>query len=295
MVKIMQENRNTGLFGCAQNTVSSQCTSGVVCIDTKRVLDSCRDRDCFEDTRVYLTRCGEEILANSTNVRTRSAKIACAYVGVDEVPFNRGFYSVKIRYYIEVDFEACLGVGRSQTFKGLTALEKDVVLYGGEGRALTFTSGPLNTYCGSCNPDTASTNDPTAIVETVEPIVLATRVSECNCPCPCSGGDYIDIPEGIRTTLGDELVTNGNGPRLLVSFGIFSVIRMVRPAQLLINATDYSVPDKECTGATNNDNPCSLFRTIAFPTSQFRGSACITADTTATGKTNGGCGCHKTN
>jgi hypothetical protein len=120
-------------------------------------------------------------------------------------------------------------------------------------------------------------------------------VSECNYPCSCGGGDYIDIPEGIRTTLGDELVTNGNGPRLLVSFGIFSVIRMVRPAQLLINATDYSVPDKECTGATNNDNPCSLFRTIAFPTNQFRGSACITADTTATGKTNGGCGCHKTN
>ena len=125
----MQENRNTGLFGCTQNTGNSQCTNGVVCIDTKRVLDSCRDRECFEDIRVYLTRCGEEILANSTNVRTRSTRILCAYVGVDEVAFNRGFYRVKIRYYIEVDFEACIGVGRSQTFKGITALEKDVVLY----------------------------------------------------------------------------------------------------------------------------------------------------------------------
>ena len=61
-----------------------------------------------------------------------------------------------------------------------------------------------------------------------------------------------------------------NGPKLLVSFGIFSVIRIVRPALLLVQATDYSVPDKECTAATNNENPCDLFRTIAFPVSRFQ-------------------------
>ena len=285
----MQENRNTGLFGGTQGNNGNQCTSGVVCIDTKRVLDSCRDRDCFEDTRVYLTKCGEEILSSSSNVRTRSAKILCAHVNVDEVPFNLGFFRVRVRYYIEVEFEACLGVGRSHCFKGVALLEKDVVLYGGEGRALTFTSSPTNTYCSACEPDTATTNDPIAVVDTVEPIVLATKVSDCNCHCPCGGTEYADIPEGIRNSMGEELVTTGTGHRILVSFGIFSVIRMVRPAQLLVNATDYSVPDKECTAATNNENPCSLFRTIAFPTAQFRGTVHPTdiPDT----KNNGGCGC----
>ena len=287
----MQENRNTGLFGCTQNTGNSQCTNGVVCIDTKRVLDSCRDRDCFEDVRIYLTCRGEEILANSTNVRTRTAKLICAYVGVDEVPFNPGFYQIKVRYYIEVEFEACLGVGRSQCFKGLAALEKEVILYGGEGRAITFTSGPMNNYCHPCDTDNKGTTDPVAIVETVEPIVLGTKVSECNCPCPCGGAEYADIPDGVRNSIGEELVTNGAGPRILVSFGIFSVIRIVRPAQLLVQATDYSVPDKECTPATNNDNPCSLFRTIAFPVNQFRGSNCITTE--APTPRGGGCGCRK--
>ena len=292
MVKQMIENRNAGLLGGTQGNNGTQCGSGAVCIDTKRVLDSCRDRDCFEDTRVYLTRCGEEILANSSNVRTRSAKILCAYVGVDEVPFNNGFYRVKVRYYIEIEFEACLGIGRSQCFKGLAAIEKDVVLYGGEGRALTFTSNTTNTYCAPCDAENASTNDPIAIVETVEPIVLATKVSECNCHCPCGGNEYADIPEGIRNSIGEELVTTGNGPRILVSFGIFSVIRIVRPAQLIVNATDYSVPDKECVAATDNDNPCSLFRTIAFPANQFRGTNCITDGQVSHG-TNGGCGCKK--
>ena len=31
----------------------------MVCLDTYRVLDSCRDKDCFEDVRVYLTAEGQ--------------------------------------------------------------------------------------------------------------------------------------------------------------------------------------------------------------------------------------------
>lgn len=284
----MQDNRNASFCGGSQGGNTTQNGSGTVCIDTRRVLDSCRDRDCFEDTRVYLTCMGEDILSNSSNVRTRTAKLICAYVGVDEVPFNCGFFRIKIRYYIEVEFEACIGVGRSQCFKGLAVLDKEVILYGGEGRAVTFTSNGATSYCSMCNMK-AGTNDPVAVVETVEPIVLGTRVSDCNCPCPCGGTDYADLPDGVRNSLGEDLVLNSNGPRLLVSFGIFSVIRMERPAQLLIHATDYSVPDKECNAGANNDNPCSLFRTIAFPTAQFRGTVHPTdiPDT----KNNGGCGC----
>ena len=288
----MQDNRNANFTQAGQTNCNGQTlANGTVCIDTMRVLDSCRDRDCYEDTRVYLTPCGEEIIATSGNVRTRSARLLWAYIGVDEVPFNCGFYQVKIRYYIEVEFEACLGVGRSQTFRGLAALDKDVVLYGGEGRAISYTSTLGAGFCDLCDTANVGTNDPVAVVETVEPIVLGTRVSDCNCPCPCGGTEYPDLPEGIRNCLGEELVLNSTGPRLLVSFGIFSVIRIERPAQLLIHATDYSVPDKECNSATNNENPCALFRTIAFPTTQFRGTN--TPTDTHIGNKTGGCGCNR--
>ena len=285
----MQENRNAAFCG-GQTGNNTGGGGGTVCIDTKRVLDSCRDRDCYEDTRVYLTCHGEEILANSSNLRTRSARLLWAYVGVDEVPFNNGFYQVKIRYYIEVEFEACMGVGRNHTFKGLAALEKEVILYGGEGRAVSFSSNPGSGYCDGCNMNNRATNDPVAVIETVEPVVLGTRVSDCNCPCPCGGSEYADIPDGLRNCLGEELVVTTSGPRILVSFGVFSVVRIERPAQMLVHATDYSVPDKECTGATNNDNPCALFRTIAFPINQFRGTE-RPADTTTQRNNGGGCGC----
>ncbi len=280
----MQENRNTPF--------SLSCDSkGTVCINTNRVLDACRDRDCFEDTRVYLTTQGQEILANSTSVRTKSAKILSAYVGVNEVPFNNGFYRISVRYYIEIKFEACMGVGRSQTFRGLAVVEKEVILYGGEGRAFSFTSETSGRFCDP-SPCNRGTNDPVAIVETVEPIVLATRVSECGCPCPCS--EAIDMPETVSNLFGScDFVINTTGPRIYVSLGIFSVIIIQRPAQLLIQATDYSVPDKECTPRCNDDDPCSLFRTIAFPISQFRGTDCR-AEAPTTSRSSG-CGCGNKN
>ena len=158
----MQENRNATY--CSQND-----GRGTVCIDTNRVLDSCRDRDCFENARVYLTSFGEEVINSANSVRIRSAKLIWAFVGVDEVPFNNGFYQITVRYYILIEGEACLGIGKSQTFKGIAVLEKNVVLYGGEGSIISFSSSPENDYCSIGNIDTVSYNDPVAIVDSVVP------------------------------------------------------------------------------------------------------------------------------
>ncbi len=275
----MQDNRNTSF--CGQNN------SGTVCIDTFRVLDGCRDRDCFENARVYFSACAEQLITTSGNIRTRSAKLLWAFVGVNDVPFNCGFYQVTVRYYIEIEFESCLGGGRSQGFKGLAVLEKNVVLYGGEGRAYSFASSPENTYCQINDYNNGGNNDPTAIVETVEPIILGTKINDCNCPCSCTCTEYIDIPAGVITAFGENVVVNSDGPKVYVSFGIFSVIRIVRPAQLLVQGTDYCVPDKECTASTSTDDPCALFSNIAFPISQFKGTNAYPAKN----EKNGGCGC----
>ena len=63
----MSENR----FPCAP----SGATRDTVCIETNRVLDSCRDRDCFERVRVYLSGYGNEILEHTGAIRTKSAKL----------------------------------------------------------------------------------------------------------------------------------------------------------------------------------------------------------------------------
>lgn len=277
----MQDNRNT-------SPCLSGDRSGMVVIDTMRVYDACRDRDCFEDKKVYLTAEGEGILASSTNIRTKYAKILYAFVGVSEVPFNCGFYQITVRYYVEVDFEACVAIGKIQTFSGLVVLEKDVVLFGGEGNVTSFSSTEGVNFCEPCNGSVIGTNQPTAVVETVEPVVLGTKVCEVCCNCCCQ--DNLEVPPEVCCCFDGQLVNSQGNLELRVSFGLFSIIRIQRPAQLLIQATDYSVPDKECTAATCNDNPCELFNSISFPVSRFRGGICHEPPQH---QKNGGCNCGK--
>ena len=64
------------------------------------------------------------------------------------------------------------------------------------------------------------------------------------------------------------MLCDGGEKHLTVSVGIFSVIRIVRPAQYLINASEYAVPDKECV-ANESDDPCCVFNTMPFPIGEF--------------------------
>lgn len=104
----------------------------------------------------------------------------------------------------------------------------------------------------------------------VDPIILGARIgevkSDCCCNCCCCADD---LPESITSRINGVLVDDRDGDRVLaVSIGLFSVVRIVRPAQYLINATEYAVPDKECH-PDENASPCSLFNSMPFPTHEF--------------------------
>lgn len=242
-----------------------------VCIDTYRVLDSCRDRDCFEDVRVYLCDFGQEIINHTTNVRVKRAELAGAYVGVERIQFNRGFYQVVVRIYVRLTFEACVCQGRVQEFEGVAAVEKRVVLYGSEGNVNIYRSGTSCGFCSALEADVCnySSNMPIAVLETVDPVVLGVKVAEpssaCHCYC-CCGCE--EIPASVLGTNGGVLNEYDGQNRLYVSLGFFSVIRIERPAQYLVTAQEYSVPDKECM-VSDEDDPCSIFRSMAFPTNEF--------------------------
>lgn len=262
----MAENRcSCGQGNGNLNTASARDT---ICIDTFRVLDSCRDKDCYEDVRVYLCENGQEILDRTTNVRVKCAKIVCSNITVDEVPFNRGFYQITARFYIKVTAEACIGNGRSQDFDGIAIIEKKVVLFGSEGNVSIFRSSPTTGFCSECTTANTSTNTPIGVVETVEPIVLSSKVVDCTDTCGYCCCSCCDIPCEASTALSGNPTDTDNGNRLYVSLGIFSVFRIERPAQYLISASDYCVPDKECV-TNESDDPCSIFRNMAFPTGEF--------------------------
>lgn len=258
------ENRNNCLS-------QSNRDRDMVCIDTYRVLDSCRDKDCFENVRVYLTCLGQDVIQRTSVVRAKNSHVLWSYIDIDPVPFNRGFYQLGIRIYVKLLFEACMGPGNVQEFEGVAVVEKKVILFGSEGNVSVFKSETQNggfCACGVGCKQSRGNNLPVAVLETVDPIILDVRVVEPRqkcCTCCCS---LDEMPENIAGCFGEDLVDPEDSNKLLVSLGFFSVVRIERPAQYLVNAVEYCVPEKECTLPPPED-PCSLFRNMAFPVNEF--------------------------
>lgn len=279
----MAENR----FPCASSSGGGRDT---VCIDTNRVMDSCRDRDCYENVRVYLSDFGKDVLEHTSAIRAKSAKIVSTFIGIDPIQFNRGFYAVTVRFYVKICFEACIGCGRSQEIDGIAVLEKRVILYGGESNANIFKSNSCDNFCDCPKPNCGERNVPTAVVELVDPVILGTKimeeVSQCSCCCCCQESD---LPETVVTAFDSPLCFDDDDSNrfLTVSLGIFSIVRIVRPAQYLITATEYCIPEKECT-PVEEDDPCNVFRHMPFPVGEF---CTQTGAPTATNDRSGRCGC----
>ncbi len=258
----MPENRNISCTGV-------EFGRDTVYIDTNRILDCCRDKDCFEDATVYIAAPCADILQSCVNIRTKSAEIIAANIGVDEIAFNPGFFQINIRMFIKIKFEVCLGNGRSDEICGLCVLDKSVILFGSEGSVSIFKSRSDNdTFCAGIQTNKKRTNLPTAVFEVAAPVVLNTKVTEllpgmrCG-TCPC------DIPECIAECFDGCMNFSCNLPRMItVSIGIFSVVRLERPGQYLVSGTEYAVPEKVCPPDTPND-PCDMFRRMSFPVNEF--------------------------
>ncbi len=245
---------------------NSPCVKEAVCIHTKRIYDSCRDKECIENIRVYPTRCSQEILDCATSVKTRGAELLWTNIDVQEVAFDRGFYAVDIKFFYKISAEVCSCSGRSQKISGLAVYDKRVILFGSEGDVKIF-----NSHLAPC--DKCADNMPQAFVEAVDPIFLGAEICEakrvCHDPeCECDCDELCDVPQCVRDIFEDELVTNGGCKNLLVTLGQFSIVRLERDSQLLIPAYDFCMPEKECVGSSE-DRPCDLFRKIKFPVNEF--------------------------
>ena len=244
----------------------SGCNASVkeaVCVHTGRIYDSCRDKECLEDLRVYPTRESQEIIDAANTVKCKCTELISAQLDVQEVSFNRGFYAVDIRFFYRIVGEA-YGCGeRPREVQGLAIYDKRVILFGSEGQVRTF-----NSKLGTHHPK-EGTNMPTAVLEAVDPICLGMKLLE---PCNCRNDDPCEIPEFVNQYFCDELVVGGDCKRLFVTLGQFSIIRLERDSQLLMPAFDFCVPTKECSAtdlSSSADSACDLFRRIKFPTEQF--------------------------
>ena len=82
---------------------------------------------------------------------------------MEPVGFNRGFYTVDVRYFYRVTADAFVGAARPVEVSGLCVFDKRVILFGSEGTAKIFSS--QTSLDGLDEQHIRQSNLPTAVVE----------------------------------------------------------------------------------------------------------------------------------
>ena len=250
------------------------CVKEAVCIHTRKIFDSCRDKDCLEDLRFYPTVDANTVLANSRSIKGGTAELLYVYTDVEPVNFNRGYFSVDMRFFYRVTLQVYTGTPRYTEIEGLCVFDKRTILFGSEGNAKIFSSDTVLEEMDV--PGRMRTNLPTAVVEAVDPIVLSTRVMGTpGTPAPAS--TLTEVPAFIAQAFSSELVLEDpdtpNGFRIYVTLGQFTLVRLERDTQLLIPVYDYCIPQNDCMGGceppVTPEDACDMFRNVSFPVSEF--------------------------
>lgn len=170
---------------------------------------------------------------------------------IEPVPFNRGFYSVDLKYFFKITLAVFTGCARPTEVEGLATFDKKVILFGSEGNAKVFESKYKQ---NAIDPQLwRKTNMPHAIVEVVDPIALGAKLVDVRDKKSCCCDDDFDlssVPDSVCRVFDDSFAVSNDQKRVFVSLGVFSIIKLERHVQLLIPSYDFCIPQKECVGAT---------------------------------------------
>ncbi len=243
-----------------------------VCIQTDRIYDSCKSKECAEDLRVYFSEAGQELINQANNIKLKNAEVLYVDTDVEKVQFNRCCYNVNMTFYFRVTVEITNGCDSSTCVEGLCLFNKSAMLFGSEASSYVFSSRDCD-RSGSIRLS-RNANMPTAIVETIDPIALDAKLTEMCCDCHqpvcscCCCGNTHGIPGCICSSFPEGLV-EASVKRVYVTLGLFTFIRLQRNTQLLIPCYDFCIPNKECISAGCGDDPCSFFEKLEFPIDSF--------------------------
>ena len=251
-----------GKFTTAAEALRSDCFKEAVCVNVSRIYDSCRDRDCIENVRVWFPCNEQQIIDNALGVRLKGAQVINTVIDTEPVQFNRGYYCVDITIYLSVTLDVTMSpISPSSEVTGLCIYNKKAVLFGSEGSVKVFSSDYV--YDDDDIQALPVGNLPKATVSIAEPVPLSANLVEpCEpCCCPCC------VPKTVCRRFGGTFETTCKRT-VEANIGLFMIIQLEREVQMLIPVYDFCMPEKACTDG-GNDTPCEMFSRMCFPANEF--------------------------
>ena len=279
-----------GIFDFGTNTVSGNNKVKDECIIAFKVYDACRQQDCLEESvlggsraAMDTTYCGISVEAGEIiTPPSNAAAVSISEVAVERVvivsknpsPFSVGYWDIDLKYPFAytLTFRDING-GALCTVPAQSVYNKTVTLFGS-----VTTESSISTDLLTSTGNTVDVNaDPFVYVES-KAVALKTELVYNGCCC------------------GD----NDNASYVAVSIGLFTIIKLFRLVNLLVESKGFCIPE-ECTN-TGNLNTCDYFESLDFPMDVFAPpqkreflagiSSNIPADTGNSTDDNCGCGCN---
>lgn len=251
------------------DSINQSVFNEAVCVDTGRVYDSCMDRDCIENARVYFNEAGQTAAASAISCRVKTCEVDDVEIDVEPIAFKRGYYSCDLTFYFTILAEIATDTTTpAQEYEGIIAYSKKVILCGGEGNVKTFTS---NVVATADDVTVSGTNLPKCTVQCVDPVILDSKI--CNI-CSCAE-TITNVPESVLENVGGEIQVDAERA-LFVTLGLFSIVQLVRNVQILVPSYDFCMPQKDCDDTIAS--PCEMFQKISFPVDEFFPQSCDVGD-----------------
>lgn len=232
-----------------------------VCINAGRIYDSCSDKDCLEDLKVFFTPLNQSIIDNASSIKCKCVQVYTVLMSVEPIVFNKGFYSVDMSFYFLVKLEAVVSPCTPPVrVEGISVFQKKVILYGSEGSVNTFSSDvdSHSNERGCCDEI-----PPKATISVVDPVILSCCLKDY---CSCDDVSF-SCPECVSKLFDDEFDMVKPKKCVEISIGLFSIVQLERTVQMMVPVYDYCMPEKECVSSC--DDPCELFKKIKFPVNEF--------------------------
>ena len=177
-----------------------------------QVMDSCCERECFEDLQVFFDEKDQIIIDNSVLVKNPTAVLEAVNFEVEPIPLQPGCFAVDMAMRFRVSCDAFLARDdRPHRINGTTYVQKRDILFGGESSARVFSSD-----------GESFTSLPRASIR-AEPVVLSCKLSEV-----------------------------GTRKAVLITMGVFSVTSLERPALATFPVLERLVAERNCASTAEN-------------------------------------------
>jgi len=236
------------------------------CIIALKIYDSCRQQDCLTEKQIGPARSAEHVCIGDDHIHegdiidppdnAASVTIDCLRVKkiiiVDKRPnpFKNGFWDIDLKYVFEyrLTFREADGTVIG-CIRANSIFNKRLTMFGSVGSDLAFSTDLFKQF-----GDNTIDSEPFVMTE-AKAISLSAELNfrRCNPRSACPDADRFDQPQPAN--------------EVLVTIGLFTIIKLFRIVNLSVESKGFCVPD-ECEEISPL-NPCDFFEKLDFPLDIF--------------------------